>query len=62
MLYVPSFCVSTLQSTQFMSIPFRGFLHLTLTHLTTHQGRIVFLHLVVLVCFIYGTIILKRVG
>ena len=24
MLYVPSFCVSTLQSTQFMSIPFRG--------------------------------------
>ena len=23
MLYVPSFCVSTLQSTQFMSIPFR---------------------------------------
>ena len=24
MLYVPSFCVSTLQSTQFMSIPFRA--------------------------------------
>ena len=23
MLYVPSFCVSTLQSTQFMSVPFR---------------------------------------
>ena len=25
MLFVPFFCVSTLQSTQFMSIPFRGF-------------------------------------
>ena len=32
MLYVPSFCVSTLQSTQFMSIPFRGLIRCSLNH------------------------------
>ena len=32
MFYVPSFCVSTLQSTQFMSIPFRGLFNFKNAH------------------------------